>query len=777
MDAPTEIPPETPMQFGIAIDSFKANADGTMTVYGVVTTERIDAVNDIVDADFAQKALDEWLNGPNQGNMRGQHQKLWPAGRGMTLERDGDTHKLAAIVVDPLAQKLIKHRILKAFSIGIVGTRRMWDTVKAAWRVVGGAIGEVSFVDVPCNADTEFALAVKADAGEWKALDLFSRIKPEVLGSVLTQDELVALAQKFALDTSHPLVQAALRHADKALDDDKVECSTCHGKGKIRGGHLDCPDCDGSGRVSDTAEKMWLCGTCGGDGCGACTEGRVPALADVKAKDASVGGGVDRAKVPKDQFVFPEDAPDGGFPVVTPGDVADAVSSWGRYEGPHSFADFKKRLIAIAKRLGPKFVAELPDAWNVTHKAGEMDDDKAKGGQSVADDGGDGVTDEEADQAAKAKDADIDAAVSEDLDKVQAALDQAKSDQAADEDRNGGDDDDESEKALADTLSRLHAATCPVFETDHVAKLHPGTWAERLDITPLETLFAQSAQKAREDGPTDSWNALSGALGTLAGPIVVARHVPDAVLDEAHTEMVAQQRAEKAAGVADAVGAGNARTFYTKVAQGRHADALKAIHDAVVGLRPDVCPLPLVNPTVPTVQLNTDGRPEGVNGSVTEKSAAALLDTAAAAVATEPAEPVVVEPKAAEPAPAAPVIPTAPAEPTTEKAIDINAVVTEMGQMFRTDFNKRLDAMKAEHSRDLKALQDRIGELESAPNPAEAPLRKALANLGGTGTQVDVTQADGYVTALKAIAADNSDPQRQQAARDALNELRLPTAQ
>lgn len=79
------------------------------------------------------------------------------------------------------------------------------------------------------------------------------------------------------------------------------------------------------------------------------------------AVDKNVGGGVDRNKIPKQDFVFPEDAPDGGFPIVKARDVEDAVNSWGRYKGSRSFSEFKSRLTAIAKRKG--FSSSLPDSW------------------------------------------------------------------------------------------------------------------------------------------------------------------------------------------------------------------------------------------------------------------------------------------------------------------------------------------------------------------------------------------------------------------------------
>ena len=98
------------------------------------------------------------------------------------------------------------------------------------------------------------------------------------------------------------------------------------------------------------------------------------------AKDPNVGGGQDRTKIPKANFVFPEDAPDGGFPVVTAGDVSDAVSSWGRYKGPHTFDEFKARLTALAKRLG--FASSLPDAWKSGNKkAGDLKAEPMDSGQ------------------------------------------------------------------------------------------------------------------------------------------------------------------------------------------------------------------------------------------------------------------------------------------------------------------------------------------------------------------------------------------------------------
>jgi hypothetical protein len=67
-----------------------------------------------------------------------------------------------------------------------------------------------------------------------------------------------------------------------------------------------------------------------------------------------------REEMPAGDFVIPESR---NFPIVTPGDIDAAVSSWGRYEGDITFETFKARLIALAVAKGEEFVARLPQAW------------------------------------------------------------------------------------------------------------------------------------------------------------------------------------------------------------------------------------------------------------------------------------------------------------------------------------------------------------------------------------------------------------------------------
>ena len=68
-------------------------------------------------------------------------------------------------------------------------------------------------------------------------------------------------------------------------------------------------------------------------------------------------GGVERDDLKPSDFVLPGRK----FPVMTAQDVRNAVSSWGRYEGPITFEEFKRRLIALAKRKG--LTDALPQSW------------------------------------------------------------------------------------------------------------------------------------------------------------------------------------------------------------------------------------------------------------------------------------------------------------------------------------------------------------------------------------------------------------------------------
>ena len=63
--------------------------------------------------------------------------------------------------------------------------------------------------------------------------------------------------------------------------------------------------------------------------------------------------------MPDTDFVFPDEK---AFPVTSEAGIANAVASWGRYKGPHSFEEFKDALTALAKKKG--WENGLPEKWD-----------------------------------------------------------------------------------------------------------------------------------------------------------------------------------------------------------------------------------------------------------------------------------------------------------------------------------------------------------------------------------------------------------------------------
>lgn len=70
-------------------------------------------------------------------------------------------------------------------------------------------------------------------------------------------------------------------------------------------------------------------------------------------------GGKKRSELKDSDFLFPETR---SFPIVTPQDVKDVISNFGRYGGKMSYQAFLKRLYEFVKKKGSEFVNALPEA-------------------------------------------------------------------------------------------------------------------------------------------------------------------------------------------------------------------------------------------------------------------------------------------------------------------------------------------------------------------------------------------------------------------------------
>ncbi len=199
---------ETLRYFAVPINKVEKNDDGSINVYGPVTTDDIDSDGQIIDADFASKGLSEWLR--TGGNIRVMHStNLYPAGVGMELNDEGSVKYLRGHVVEPTAIRLVEEKVLQAYSVGISDAKIRRDQ-KGIEHIVGGDFVEVSLVDRPANSACKFEMVKAAKGGA-------------------PSDSLILKAEG---------------------SDDKVDCALCKGTGKIKGGSTTCPDCKGEGMVA-----------------------------------------------------------------------------------------------------------------------------------------------------------------------------------------------------------------------------------------------------------------------------------------------------------------------------------------------------------------------------------------------------------------------------------------------------------------------------------------------------------------------------------------------
>jgi len=284
--------------------------DGSVIVEGKATGPDLDLDGQVIDREFARKAMREWFN--SWGNIRQMHSaSLPPAGKAFELDQRDDGDYIKVRVVEPTSVKLVNEGVYQAFSVGIAKPRIIRDLKRAPNGVIiDGRVVENSLVDYPANTTCKFLIAKSASA------DAVDEI--EYVGKTV--------------------------EIGKAVEADLAKCAcgcTC------QPGKPD-PNCDCQ--------------------CADCVAARSGTEAVVQKKDVdpNVGGGVDRDKLDNSDFA----GPDRSFPIVTPGDVSDAASSLGRAKGDHS--KIKANIIRIAHRKGDAFVKELPEDWKTDAEKGAV---------------------------------------------------------------------------------------------------------------------------------------------------------------------------------------------------------------------------------------------------------------------------------------------------------------------------------------------------------------------------------------------------------------------
>lgn len=75
--------------------------------------------------------------------------------------------------------------------------------------------------------------------------------------------------------------------------------------------------------------------------------------------------GKKRSELKDSDFLFPETR---SFPIVSPQDVRDAISNFGRMKSTMTYDQFIKKLYKKAKSKGKDFVDAIPESTKKEHK-------------------------------------------------------------------------------------------------------------------------------------------------------------------------------------------------------------------------------------------------------------------------------------------------------------------------------------------------------------------------------------------------------------------------
>ena len=318
---------------GFPILKMEETDDGNLTVWGRATDASLDSDEQICDSAWSGKAMEDWLK--TGANVRVMHSaSLYPAGKGIELATsEDDGHFIKALIVEPTAIRLTKAGVLQAFSIGISQPKTVRDLKAKNGRIVGGNIVEVSLVDRPANASCGFTMVKSAAGAIVDADELFGDLEAALAAAEERVDAAIPEVDGFMAD-----IEAANKAADDALmawSAERLEFLASMPDNPLTPEWATWKADKDLLFTGDNAVRTW---------------------AYKRNMDPNVGGGVDRDKVPAEDFAGPNRT----YPIVTPGDVADAASLVGHADDPDAV---KRNIVHIANRKGKDFVAALPDSW------------------------------------------------------------------------------------------------------------------------------------------------------------------------------------------------------------------------------------------------------------------------------------------------------------------------------------------------------------------------------------------------------------------------------
>jgi hypothetical protein len=273
--------------------------DGTpdLTIWGKATDGTVDGDLQIVDPDWSGPALQKWL--ATGGNVRASHDPHQEVGRGLEVEITPDGHYVKSLIVDPNAKHKIRNGIFNDYSVGIAFPQIDRDPLGKA---LNGVIRGGQYTQI-----CELSIVGRGSNSNSR----FQLVK-SLGGAVrfvgkMTREPMIVPVESDFVTVSVPTtakIKFSPRDLKKLLD------------------------------ARPTIEKRDF--------------------------DPDVGGGVDRDRIPDEDFADPDHR---AFPIVTPKDVADIEPN---LHHPNLKGDpdaIRRRAAAIAERKGPDFQARIPDSW------------------------------------------------------------------------------------------------------------------------------------------------------------------------------------------------------------------------------------------------------------------------------------------------------------------------------------------------------------------------------------------------------------------------------
>ena len=103
------------MKFYGTIEKVESQADGTVIVTGVASSESVDDQNEIVTAAAMRDAIPDYMK---YANIREMH-ALSAVGTALKLDvGDDNMARVSAHIVDPVAVLKVNNRVYRGFSIG-----------------------------------------------------------------------------------------------------------------------------------------------------------------------------------------------------------------------------------------------------------------------------------------------------------------------------------------------------------------------------------------------------------------------------------------------------------------------------------------------------------------------------------------------------------------------------------------------------------------------------------------------------------------------------------